>query len=344
MAHALTTFLQPALEAVATAAEITRSVQANLASIGEHAKDDRSPVTVADYAAQAIVSLVLESAGLPPGDRLIVGEEDSEALQGPELEAVRAAVVATVSQWRPGLDEASILAAIDCCDHDGSAAGYWTLDPVDGTKGFLRGQQYAIALGRIEQGEVVLGVLGCPNLPIDVQIEPTEADPTGIGSLYAAVRGEGSWEYPGADPYEQPLRIHCPTWSSDMPVRTCASVEKAHTNRSDTDRLLDHIGANIEPVRLDSQAKYAVLARGQADAYLRMPTRPDYVERIWDHAAGSLLASEAGAIVTDITGAPLDFTCGAGLERNRGVVAAAAGLHPQLIDGIRTLDLIPTVS
>ena len=42
---------------------------------------------------------------------------------------------------------------------------YWTLDPIDGTKGFLRGDQYAVALGLIDDGEVILGVLGCPNLP-----------------------------------------------------------------------------------------------------------------------------------------------------------------------------------
>jgi hypothetical protein len=40
-----------------------------------------------------------------------------------------------------------------------------TLDPVDGTKGFLRNDQYAVALGLIDHGEVVLGVLGCPWLP-----------------------------------------------------------------------------------------------------------------------------------------------------------------------------------
>ncbi len=341
MSRAFESFLPAALEAVATAAEITRRVQANVHVIGEHTKDDRSPVTVADYAAQAIVSLVLEGAGLSTSDRLIVGEEDAAALRTPEQELVRAAVVATVSAWRPGLDEDAILAAIDCCDHDGSATSYWTLDPVDGTKGFLRGQQYAIALARIEHGQVVLGVLGCPNLPINIQMPPTEADPAGVGSLYAAMCGAGAWEYPDADPQADPLRINCPTWSPEMPVRCCASVEKAHSNRSDTDQLLEHLGARTEPVRLDSQAKYAVLARGQADAYLRMPTRPDYVERIWDHAAGSLLATEAGAMVTDITGAPLDFTCGAGLDRNRGVIAAAAGLHPKLIEGIHSLHLNP---
>ena len=46
-------------------------------------------------------------------------------------------------------------------------AGFWTLDPVDGTKGFLRNQQYAIALAYIERGTPVVGVMGCPNLPRD---------------------------------------------------------------------------------------------------------------------------------------------------------------------------------
>lgn len=40
-----------------------------------------------------------------------------------------------------------------------------TLDPVDGTKGFLRNDQYAVALGLVQDGRVVLGVLGCPCLP-----------------------------------------------------------------------------------------------------------------------------------------------------------------------------------
>jgi 3'(2'), 5'-bisphosphate nucleotidase len=86
--------------------------------------------------------------------------------------------------------------------------------------------------------------------------------------------------------------------------------------------------------RLDSQCKYAVVARGQADVYLRLPSKKGYVERIWDHAAGSLIASEAGCIVTDIAGNPLDFSHGRGLEANKGVVVAPANLHPRIIAAI----------
>jgi HAL2 family 3'(2'),5'-bisphosphate nucleotidase len=328
-----------ALQAVATASALTRAVQSQRDEVAKHTKDDRSPVTVADYAAQAIISMILHEQCHNPADRFIVGEEQADDLMGDCHAQIRAAVVQTVQQWRPHASEEDVMRAIDACNHDGTGEAYWALDPIDGTKGFLRGQQYAIALGRVKRGTVVLGVLGCPNLPIDSSITPAEPDPLGCGSLYAASLGQGSWEYPGADPLETPLRINCPPWSEGKPVRTCASVEAGHSNRSGTDDLLDRIGVSAEPVRLDSQAKYAVLARGQADAYLRLPTSKDYVEKIWDHAAGSLVASEAGAIVTDATGAPLDFGHGARLSANRGVVAAASGLHERLVDASRALGL-----
>ena len=96
-------------------------------------------------------------------------------------------------------------------------------------------------------------------------------------------------------------------------------------------------------MRLDSQCKYAVVARGQADAYLRMPTSKTYVEKIWDHAAGSIIATEAGAVVTDINGAALDFTHGRQLETNRGVVCAVPHVHGQIIEAIERLGIGATV-
>ena len=331
--------LTAALDAVSTASALTRSVQAARDDVAGHTKDDRSPVTVADYAAQAIVAMILAEHCSRPEDRLVVGEEQAADLCKDTHAAVRETVVQAVRRWRPQANEDDVLAAIDSCDHDGSASAYWTLDPVDGTKGFLRGQQYAIALGHIKDGQVDLGVLGCPNLPIDASMTPADPDPLGCGSLYAAALSAGAWEYPSADPNENPVQVHCRPWSADQPIRTCASVESGHTNRSATDDLLDRIDGPVDPVRLDSQAKYAVLARGQADAYLRLPTSRAYVEKIWDHAAGSLVASEAGAIVSDVSGAPLDFSCGSRLENNRGVIAASPGLHEQLIDASKAIGL-----
>ncbi|MBL4808918.1 MAG: hypothetical protein JKY43_02535, partial [Phycisphaerales bacterium] len=127
-------------------------------------------------------------------------------------------------------------------------------------------------------------------------------------------------------------------------ISVCASVEKSHTNMNDTDRILNWIkdqglGHPGEPARLDSQCKYAVVARGQADAYLRLPTKKPYVERIWDHAAGACIASESGAFVTDIFGRNLDFSHGRGLEKNKGIVCAPPRIHGILLAAIKELGI-----
>ena len=94
------------------------------------------------------------------------------------------------------------------------------------------------------------------------------------------------------------------------------------------------IGITAPPFRMDSQAKYAVVARGEADIYLRLPTRADYREKIWDHAAGALIVTEAGGVVTDSAGRPLEFRQGRELAANRGVVVSNGRLHAQIIEAI----------
>lgn len=86
---------------------------------------------------------------------------------------------------------------------------------------------------------------------------------------------------------------------------------------------------------MDSQAKYAVVARGEAEIYLRLPTKPGYVEKIWDHAGGVLVVQEAGGTVTDIHGQPLDFTCGRGLEKNQGVIVTSGPFQQAVLQGLK---------
>ena len=326
--------VQAALKTVADACAIARHVQRDLERVRRITKDDKSPVTVADFAVQAIVAMDLVDQ---LGEATIVGEESAGALRDPDQVAVLEAVVDAVRRHRPGINSDDVLHAIDSCNHDATSRAYWTLDPVDGTKGFLRGQQYAIALARIETGEVSLGVMGCPNLPIDQRAPLDRAD--AHGSLYAAVAGGGAWEFAIAEARLDPRRIHASEFAAGQPIRVCESVEAAHSKQDDTDRVLSELGADRSPARLDSQCKYSLVARGQADAYLRFPTAKPYVEKIWDHAAGMIIAQEAGAIVSDISGSPLDFGHGRRLERNRGIITATRGLHEQIIAAIERLGI-----
>jgi len=329
-----------ALEAVSNACKVARGVQLNLEQVRAITKDDRSPVTVADYAVQAIVALELKRA--LGTDVNIVGEEHAGVLREDKNATVREAVINSVRLLHPNASEDSILSAIDECDHDGSAGVYWTLDPVDGTKGFLRGQQYAIALARIEHGSVKLGVMGAPNLPMNQSQPLDEADKH--GTIYIASSGYGTWEYRADDVAATPNRIKIMPEDPTEPLRACESVESGHSDQSGTARLMERLGGAGEPARLDSQAKYAVVARGQADAYLRLPTSKTYVEKIWDHAAGSLIAQEAGAVVSDVSGQPLDFTHGRLLSANRGIICAVGHWHGKIIDAIRELGIANPVT
>lgn len=327
-----------AVEAVAAACAVTRAVQRDLAGVQGVSKDDKSPVTVADFAAQAVVNhLLSRSADAGEGGLLMVGEESAAMLRDPAQAALLDAVVQAVRRAWPEADGEDVLHAIDLGGHDASAPAYWTLDPVDGTKGFLRNGQYALALAWIDRGIVMVGAMGCPNLSLDLSRDFNDPDPHGV--IFAAVKGGGTTVQPADRPGEHPKPIRAAEGAANGAIRVCESVESGHTKHDDTARIVERLGGAGAPARLDSQAKYGVVARGQADAYLRLPTRPGYVEKIWDHAAGSLVATEAGAVVTDIEGQPLDFSRGAGLSGNRGVVCASPRFHARIIEAIADLGL-----
>ena len=315
--------LAAALGAVRAASQVCSGAQGRL--LGGHTltKGDESPVTIADFAAQAVVCAELTDA---LGAIEMIGEEDSDDLRSPDASVLLDAVVALVAPQRGGdVSGGDVLDWISVGSSTGTTDRYWTLDPIDGTKGFLRGEQYAIALGLIEHGEVILGVLGCPNLP----------NPDGsTGAIFAATDGVcHAWF--GAAESPQPVRVAAPASVAD--ARFCESVESGHSNQDHSALIAARLGITAEPYRIDSQCKYAAVARGDASIYLRLPTRADYVEKIWDHAAGKFVVEQAGGVVTDVTGAPLDFSHGAKLQANSGVVATDGRFHDQVIEAVRSV-------
>ena len=319
--------LAAGLEAVRAAARVCRAVQQRLVTAETLEKKDKSPVTVADFASQAIVCQRLETAF--PED-LLVGEEGSAELRdGSQTELSDAVVREVAAEVAGSPGSAAVLDWIDRGAADGSSARYWTLDPIDGTKGFLRGEQYAVALGLLEGGEVKVGLLGCPNLP---------DGNGGQGALFAAVRGQGArtfalWDE--GDSTGSPVRVSDITDTSA--ARFCESVESGHSNQDEAAEIAKQLGITQEPFRIDSQCKYASVARADASIYLRMPTRADYREKIWDHAAGMIVVEEAGGRVTDVNGNALDFGHGRTLDENRGIVATCGPIHDRVIEVVRAV-------
>lgn len=321
-----------ALKAVRRAADLAGQVQKELvlaSSTATITKDDLSPVTVADYAVQALVAHQLLQAF--PNDDL-VAEEGTASLRAAECGPTLDAVVSFVGRHLAGAARENVCEWID---RGGATPNgrFWVLDPIDGTKGFLRGDQYAIALALIENGVVQLGVLGCPNLN-------TDGTPNvgGVGALAVAVRGQGSWIAPLNQPEQwTPLRVSATATLAES--RILRSFETRHTNVMQIENFMRVNGLTQPPVLMDSQVKYVVLAAGRGEVLFRLPP-PDklnYREKIWDQAAGLIVVEEAGGRVTDARGAALDFKHGRALERNSGVIASNGVLHTAVVQALSAL-------
>lgn len=187
-----------------------------------------------------MISIILQHAF--PEDP-IVGEEDAVELRAKSGEEMRDRIVSLANEaltgelglgdnveWGigPGQEKtpAALLDAIDRGNHPGGSTGskllipalllhvlnifgsfrgMWTIDPIDGTKGFLRGEQYAVCLSLLVDAQVKIGVIGCPNLPID----PAKPD-SGRGCIFVAVRGHGTEQVS----FGQPSRVHGRTMTS----------------------------------------------------------------------------------------------------------------------------------
>jgi 3'(2'), 5'-bisphosphate nucleotidase len=313
---------QVAVDAVAKTCRLCEQIRAEELSGKTMEKADKSPVTVADFATQAVISLELSSAF--PQD-LIMAEEH---LAGVTTD-LKAKIAHYVGDSYTDLGNEEIFSAIDRCTYQGGPNGrFWVLDPVDGTKGFLRGDQYAIALALIEDGKIVLGVLGCPNLPLDLE------NPDGPkGCIFVAAANEGS-VMRGVDGSPE-SRIFVSGTAEAAEGSFCESFESGSTSHSNAARIAEVLGIKTPPIRIDSQCKYGIVARGDATIYLRLPSKAGYEEKIWDHAAGWLVVKEAGGEVSDIHNRPLDFTMGRTLSQNKGIVATSGRLHAQVIAGVR---------
>jgi 3'(2'), 5'-bisphosphate nucleotidase len=309
-----------AVETVSEAAALAHKIESEMVVTGIE-KDDRSPVTVADFAAQALAASRLIDRF--PDDPL-VAEERSRLLRtednGPLADVMR--YVRTV---RPHAQPRQLFEWID--HGAGQPAGrFWTLDPIDGTAGFLRHDQWVVALALIQSGRVVLGALACPHLDDDLQ--PTHG---GTGTVVIAVRGEGAWAAAaGSDDYRQ---LQTSSRQEPVAARLMGSVEPGHTDMAMMARVRARLGIQAPVVKMDSQAKFAAVAGGQADLILRLlsPDHPDYKEKIWDQAAGSLIVHEAGGKVTDLSGQPLDFSKGGRLTANSGVLVSNGLLHAAVL-------------
>lgn len=334
--------------AVLRAAILTKKVQS---SVKEVSKDDKSPVTAADFAAQALLIAALRDAF--PGDRF-VGEEDSrEMRKDPKLVAWVYELVsstARVNDPETGAalaTPASVEDTLALIDLGGQGQGgregrFWVMDPVDGTKTFLRQQQYAVSLSLIENGREVVGVLCCPNLRLnDGRVDEDSVDPNGLGVMLTAVRGQGasvralgasgsttSYVLPEAKPLK---RLTSPSDLKDLHI---VDSRLSTAIRHDIiEQLAEQLGAKYPGTEVwSSHMRYSSLILGGADCQVRVPAQSGTPRVfIWDHAGAQLIFTEVGGKITDLDGKEMDFGAGRQMSNNRGMMVAREGVHDELL-------------
>lgn len=306
-----------AIDAVLRACQLTARLQERTVACA--VKGDLSPVTVADYASQALIAHDL--AFQEPELELVAEEDTAELEHSPGMAE---AVARALEGWLPH-SEPRLLRCLLERSRRHHPEGFWALDPLDGTKGFLRNAHFAVALAWVQDGQPQLGVLGCPRLKLARYPEP--------GVLAAASKDGGSWVRP-LDGSQDWTRLQCHPCTNLSQARLLHSYEPSHTNLDEIGRLRSRLRLRERSIGIDSQAKYVMLAAGEGDFIVRTlnENQPDYREKIWDHAAGQIILHEAGGLVSDLEGQPLDYRQGRTLRTNRGLLASAAPeLHRQLL-------------
>ena len=290
-------------------------------------KIDRSPVTIADFGSQALILRALYETF--PGVS-VIAEEDASPLQDPQNSRLLDRLVDHVNRVRPYTDADDVLSWIDWGKADQDPDYFWTLDPIDGTKGFLREDQYAISLCLVVEGALSVAALGCPMLV---------GSAGNKGILLYAVKGEGAFELP-LSLEGTPSPLHVSDLADVTKIHFTESVESAHSSHGDSARIATTLGIQAAPCRIDSQTKYAAVARGNSEAYIGLPKNDGtYEEKVWDHAGGALVVQEAGGRVTDIKGEPLDFHQGRTLKNNTGILATNGLVHDVILGAIETLKI-----
>jgi len=331
-----------ALAAVRKACHVTERLQPESSTeegISTVSKTDLSPVTVADFAAQALVLNYLHQAF--PKDSFIAEESSASLVQDESLaqQVLTATSLDSLDLVKTSIDLGKEYEGWDD-DMNPRPPRVWCLDPIDGTKGFLRGRrdggQYCVALALLENGIPTIGVLGCPNLPANPDDftyrwnddEDVDNNQDSRGCIFVASRDGGCYQLPYR-PGKPAVKLQVTDTMQPSLGRFCIGVEKFSDALGQCAGMAKILhgpegvkdgGDIVLARRIDSQAKYGVIARAGAEYYVRLP-KPGYVEWIWDHAAGNVVLTEAGGTMTDTRGDPIDFSLGAKLsDKVKGVL------------------------
>ena len=247
---------------------------------------------------QAVVPLVRRAGEAIEAVRRGPLGTESKADGSPVTRADRAAEAILVAGLRDLVPGTAVVSEEGDVETAVAAAGplCWLVDPLDGTKQFIQGlPEFTVNVALVEAGLPVLGAVLVP----------------AAGTLYLAAQGQGARRLDASG--ESRLAAA----SVDTPRR--AVMSRSHLT-PETTALLQALGVT-ESVSRGSSLKMCAVAEGAADVYPRLgPTM------LWDTAAGTAVATEAGCSVVDLEGRPLRYDVKQGLKHRGFLVCAPGGV------------------
>jgi 3'(2'), 5'-bisphosphate nucleotidase len=309
--------LEPIFEAVRRAAVLCNEVQRHY--LIENQKTDKEPVTIADYGSQALICEAISRAF--PNDAVMAEESGQQFLSLVEDDQRKQIVQLISTVLGRSVTETNIVEWLDF-NTTINAHRTWIIDPIDGTKGFLAMRHFAIAVGVLEGGQLTAGVMGCPGYPNYER-----------GALLYAQNGKTMLEPMTGGEARQ---VSTSKTTNAAEIRVLESVEKSHASHDRMERVRMKAGLEDSILeRIDSQEKYARIAAGDGELYLRLPRlNSENRHMIWDHAAGAALVFAGGGKVTDIDGSPLDFTQGRLMAKNQGMIVSNGAIHDRVLQAV----------
>lgn len=311
----LMTDLAPIFQAVRRAVRLCQVVQRDHLASSDKGVND--PVTIADYGAQAIICRAICETYPDDG---VVAEEQGEQFMALVSTSQRVIICQLLADTLGiSVTEDDVVRWLDFGRGRGTGRR-WMIDPIDGTKGFLAGRHYAIAAGLVQDDRPAGAVVAVPGY-------------SAAGAVFWALAGKTTRQ--GLDG-ESPVEVRVSSRVDSGSLRMVQSVEKAHGGSRRMARVRECLGiADTHTAYLDSMEKYALVAAGEAELYLRLPKAGStYQHKAWDHAAGVALVLAAGGKVTDLDGSPLDFSMGAILP-NQGMVVTNGMIHERVLDAVQ---------
>ncbi|MEO7067877.1 MAG: 3'(2'),5'-bisphosphate nucleotidase CysQ [Rhodanobacter sp.] len=219
------------------------------------------------------------------GDFAVQIKADASPLTAADL-AAQQVISSALARLDPKLPLVSEEAVALAWSERQSWSRYWLVDPLDGTREFVkRNGEFTVNIALIDQHEAVLGVVLAPV----------------TGELYVAERGCGAWLQPVAGGDWQQLH------SRPLAQSPVLAGSRSHGNLTDA-TLGALLGADYQRMAMGSSLKFCLLARGDADVYLRLGLTSE-----WDTAAAHCVLREAGGEVLDLQGQPFRYNRGESL-------------------------------